>query len=346
MFALILRRSFALLTLTLLLGTGLASAQVTRTWVGGTNGLWNLAANWDPSGIPASIDHVIISGSGTVDLGGGAITVADMTLSNKTLSGTSTMTTNGTFTWNSGTLMMAGGFDANGPISLESTTKYLSTTLDLNNTTTWSGGYVYMTDGAVLNNTAGQTMTATHEGGMYFVRSGAPFSVEPVFNNLGTFVKNTQDVNNNFTTVQGITGIQVVFNNTGSVEVNLGTPNPTNMTGTSELDLSFAGTSTGSFTVVADAILSFDGNHTLNGVSISGAGEVDLSPTTNELISFTGAYTYNVTGTTRHSGGGTGRTLFNAGTVTSVGDVIHSGGQLDLQTGGTISPVTYEQSGG
>ncbi len=346
MSALILRRSYALLTIAFLFTTGLTQAQVTRTWVGGASDSWNLASNWDPTGIPASNDNVIISGTGTIDLGGGPITVADMTLSSKVLSGTSTVTTNGTFTWNSGTLQMAGGFDANGPVSLETTSKYLSTTLDLNNTTTWSGGYFYMTDGAVLNNTAGQTMTATHEGGGYFLRNGAPFSVEPVFNNLGTFIKNPQDVNNNFTTVQGVSSIGVVFNNSGSVQVNLGTPNPTNMSGTSELDLSFAGTSTGSFTVEADAVLSFDGNHTLNGVSISGAGEVDLSPTTNELISFTGAYTYNVTGTTRHSGAGTGRTLFNAGTVTSVGDVIHSGGQLDLQTGGTVSPVTYEQSGG
>lgn len=45
-----------------------AAAQNTKTWVGPAAGLWSTAANWSPSGIPASTDTVIFNSNNICDM--------------------------------------------------------------------------------------------------------------------------------------------------------------------------------------------------------------------------------------------------------------------------------------
>jgi autotransporter-associated beta strand protein len=56
--------SYCMLIAVLLLLVGNASA-ATRTWTGGTSTGWDTAANWNPSGVPATGDDVILTGAGT-----------------------------------------------------------------------------------------------------------------------------------------------------------------------------------------------------------------------------------------------------------------------------------------
>jgi hypothetical protein len=61
-----MKKLIAFLTATfILIGIGGISAQTTKTWAGGTSTDWNTAANWSPSGVPATGDYVKFTGAGT-----------------------------------------------------------------------------------------------------------------------------------------------------------------------------------------------------------------------------------------------------------------------------------------
>jgi len=62
--------------------TGAAQAQTTRTWNGGS-GSWHAPGNWTPTGLPGSSDTAVIN-SGTVELSS-AVVVANVTINGGTL---------------------------------------------------------------------------------------------------------------------------------------------------------------------------------------------------------------------------------------------------------------------
>jgi RHS repeat-associated protein len=47
---------------------GLAAASCTKTWVGGTEGIWGTAANWSPAGVPSATDVTCIASGDTVNV--------------------------------------------------------------------------------------------------------------------------------------------------------------------------------------------------------------------------------------------------------------------------------------
>ncbi len=39
-----------------------------KTWIGGATGMWNVDANWSPSGVPGASNTVVIDGGASVTL--------------------------------------------------------------------------------------------------------------------------------------------------------------------------------------------------------------------------------------------------------------------------------------
>ena len=131
--------------------------------------------------------------------------------------------------------------------------------LNLGGTTTWSGNTadnnnaIRFWNGATLNNT-GTFVDANAFASFIEHNTGGPHN----FNNIGIYNKQSNTV----TTVD----IGVAFNNSGTLNVNAGTFRPS------------GGTSSGSFNIAAGAMLDFrEGNNTLNNVTISGAGTLQVS---------------------------------------------------------------------
>jgi hypothetical protein len=219
-----------------------------------------------------------------------------------TLSGTGNVAVEGALTWSGGTMSGPGTTVSKGTLSLI-TTVFSGQKLDgrtLNNagTATWRGtGPLELSNGAVINNLA---------GGSFLVQDNAGLSVSggAVFNNAGDFRKNASG---------GTTTLNLVFNNTGSLEAQTGT-----------LNLAASGESTGLMSVSSGAILQFSGTaYTLRSASsVDGAGTVLFGDIFgNAVTNVTGAYTV-------------ARTVINSGTVNFASDV--SVNQLTLN-GGTMT---------
>ena len=320
--------------LRLLLGVVFSASFVQETSAGdkawkAVSGDWFTDANWNPAGVPAATDNVTIH-SGTVTLNADA-TVADFTLSGGTLTGTGTLTVNGSLTWTAGTMSGAGATTAMSGMSLGGSIKTLDTrTLNLGGGTASmdaQSSRVTMINGAVFHNQA--TFEVSNDGGQsngqgFFTGGGATSS----FLNQGTFHKT--NVGNSGTTE--FTG--VAFLNTGSVEVQAGT---LRLAGGSN------GTSTGSYTADANATLSFNGGtHNLGPTAaVGGAGTVLFDSGTVNL-SADAQHSYNVTGATTVSGG----TANFTGSVTSVGLLSISTGTASFSTGSEIVVPGLTLSGG
>lgn len=120
-------------------------------------------------------------------------------------------------------------------------------------TATWSVGRLDFADSAVFTNKAASSFNNTFDGEMR-TRSGTSY-----FINEGTFTKSAGT---------GATEVSIVFDNSGTVNVDSGT-----------LRLRGGGIHTGNFAFAAGTTLGFDGGfHVLNsGVSFTGAGLVSVN---------------------------------------------------------------------
>src|SRR4051812_42822438 len=67
--------------------------QAQKTWVGANNGTWGTGTNWNPSGVPATTDNVVLSNSTNVVMNTTA-TVASITIASTTNNATTTLTFN------------------------------------------------------------------------------------------------------------------------------------------------------------------------------------------------------------------------------------------------------------
>jgi hypothetical protein len=311
----------------------------TNTWVGGS-GDWETASHWSTGSLPGPADDVTIAASGitvthtssrfdsihsltvsssstALNISGGTLKLAAassisgaLTLSTGTLTGAGSITVAGVLTWSGGTMSGTGSvtLPATATLNLGSSSGAVEI-LDgrtFNNAApaSWlaGSGDIILEDGAVFNNQAGATFTVNCDAGIF------PSGATGVFNNAGTFTKAAGT---------GTTTIDVIFNNTHTVNVSSGT-----------LTLENGGQDTAdSFTIASGSTLNFAGGNTAFGSSIgttttAQAGSVTFSGGTTDVTG-----TYNISGTTTVSGG----TANFLGTLTSPGPTLTvSGGSANL----------------
>ncbi len=231
-----------------------------------------------------------------------------------TLTGPGDVNVAGLITWNTGTMSGSGRTFANGDIAfnvLGGGATLNGRRLDNARTATWTNlgqGNLFFSNGAIFNN-----------NGIFEIQNNANIlnngGAASAFNNNGTFRK---------VVATGVTEIRIPFNNsnTGVVDVQTGTVN-----------FSGGGTSTGSWTVAAPAVLEFGGGtHNLNAGGVAGAGLVRFTNGTTHS-----AGTYNVTATQIDSAGVAN---FNAAASTgtlALGNAVNQAGTLGGAANFTIS---------
>ena len=139
---------------------------------------------------------------------------AGLTLSGGTLSGTGDVTVSGTLNWTDGTMSGTGQtvVSAGGKLILTAaSTKNLNRTLRNEGTANWTDGALGMVDGTFIND---GSFTASPNTDLVSVGYGGVNA----FNNVGTYTKLGSGRNLFATAIT-----HVVFNNTGSVDVQAGT---------------------------------------------------------------------------------------------------------------------------
>ncbi len=223
------------------------------TWNGLTAD-WTVGTNWTPGGPPGTTDTATVN-AGNAQLNADT-TILGLTQGGGTLSGTGILTVTGASAWTGGTQTGTGTTRYESTLGITGpTTKSITggRTISLNGATSWSGNTganntISMANASVINNAG--TFTDSNAFGSTISGSGT-------FNNAGTFNKDSATT----------TSLAVAFNNTGTVNVNAGLLLP-----------GAGGTSTGQFNIASGATLEFrNGSHTLNNVTTSGAGTLQVS---------------------------------------------------------------------
>jgi hypothetical protein len=256
-----------------------------------------------------TFNSLTVAGASTVQnltVNGGTVTanaaldVQNLTLSGGTLTGPATVTVENTFTWTGGTLSGTGDTVLNGASSLSGGFfSMLGRLVDNNGTATiTAGNSIDFTGSGVWNNNVGATFVLQDSSSLGNFFAG-PSSA---FNNFGTLNK---------TGPSGTASIGVPFNNSGTVDVQVGT-----------LNLGGGGIGSSTFTVEAGAVLTA-GNYTLQNATVAGAGVLQVG-TFNSLTVAGASTVQNLT--------------VNGGTVTA-------NAALDVQnltlSGGTLTgPAT------
>jgi hypothetical protein len=101
-------------------------AQTTRTWDGSSSSAWTTAANWTPSGVPAAIDHVVITSAGNSPVLAANATVTNFSQTSGTLDlGGKQLTVTGTMSATAGTMQ-------NGLVKKTSTSALTITSVTVN----------------------------------------------------------------------------------------------------------------------------------------------------------------------------------------------------------------------
>jgi len=305
--------------------TGVASG-ADLVWTNLAGGNWNLAANWSPNQVPAAADNAFITNSGTyvvassanntinsltlggesgtqtLSISGGTLTLTNtstvgvngiLSLALGTLAGAGNLAVNGNFIWTGGALSGTGvrTIASGGVLTISgSATKSLSGGATLINMAqaTWSQGLISVGLGAAISNAPGGTFDITSD--VSYLDGGGAITTR----NAGLWRK---------TGGSGLTTLNDAFENSGTVEVQSGT-----------LQLIGGGTSTGSFAILAGAVLDFGGGtHNLNsGANVSGAGTLVVSANTVNLVgTFSGPGPVVLSGGTLNANSGDGFAVTN-----------------------------------
>jgi len=206
--------------------------------------------------VPGAGDTAVIN-DGEVNLTSD-VTVQELDLRYGTLQGSANITVTGMTTWSGGYMKGSGTTNANGGLTLNGSNRYLyQRTLNNPLTATWTGGDIYLYAGATINNSG--TWDVQADSGLLY-GGGGPLSI---FDNSGVFQK---------TAGTGNTVVGINFNNSGSVDVQVGT-----------LGFSYDLTNNSGGVVEIDkgATLTVDGTLTNNGVlkqtlAIDGSGPVEF----------------------------------------------------------------------
>jgi hypothetical protein len=314
-----LTRIVVLIAVAGLASTNSALAQTAVNYIGPSGGLWSNASSWMPAVVPNNAGGttygVTVSSGRTVNLDINA-TVASFNLSG-TIDGSGNLTANAASVWTSGTLGGAG-----------TTTIASGGTLRLDgfSTKSFGGSRAMSNQGTVIwsQNSdirgSGSAGTTIDNSGLFDAQNDASFASSAsgathVFNNSGTFRKSGGTTSTDF--------FRWAFNNTGTVEV---------QTGTLVLPL---GESNGHFNIAAPATLRFAGDHNLADAEIAGAGSLEFSSGTTNIVAAT---LTGLTGPMRLTGG----TLNIAGAMTAANSFTWTGGTLGgagtttIPSGGTL----------
>ena len=313
----------------LLNNNGLVEAQVgtINVPVGTSSGVFKASA-------PASIDF----NSAIHSVNGASVDGNNVRLNGGTINGAGGLTvlTGATMTWSSGTMSGSGVTTVVSGATLNITGS-VTFQRDLDNfglvNFTSSGGTMNMGAGAAFNNKPTGVFDAQNAVDTQIFWAVSP---QVFFNNEGLFKKTT--------TGAGLTRFTggVLFNNTGTVDAQLGT-----------IQIA-GGTSTGAFNATAPASVDFNTNtHTMNGATITGNGvrlnggiiNGTLLTIVNTAIMTwsSGTMSGATTDSTAIATGGTlkisGAVSLNGRGISNSGTVLHAsnGGTLNLGVGTTIT---------
>ena len=186
--------------------------------------------------------------------------VTTLLQSGGTLGGPGDLMHSGAFNWLAGTDSGAGTNTFTGPVTISNNVTLSGRTMIPTVSTTVGGGSLGLASAALFWNGPGVTFSLTDDSNVGY--SGGTVSI---FTNAGTFQK-TGAGNNAGGSGLGVSGINILFNNTGTAEAQTGT-----------LRLSGGGQSSGVLTTMPAGRLQLNGPYTLNGGTLSGGGTVEVT---------------------------------------------------------------------
>ena len=283
--------------------------------------------------------------SGTTFLTGGELvlddasaTIGTLDLTGGELSGSANVTVTGATAWSGGTITGSGSIDAKAGLQLGIAGATDSTTESLLGRTLINEGSATMFRLNTFSQTGGSTFDNLHNATVT-AQDGSDWGVvdddsNPSFINEGTLIVDAGS--------GGLTLIQTYVESSGSIQVESGT-----------LGLGASGSIEGPVSVAAGATFQLGKNFnaevfTFSSTStISGAGAVDFG--SGLVANFTSGSTYNITGSTTidTSGGSGDNVMFPAGSnVSSLGNLSIDTGEVDFNTGNTITVPSLTQSSG
>ena len=294
------------------------AADIISTWDGSGNN-WSDIAHWDsnplfPNNNGQTFDAIINNGTVTLDLD---IEIEKFTHTGGVIAGDFDLTVVDLYTWTNGRMSGSSATNAEGGMTISgSGAKDLTSGRMLVNTgtATWTNGGI-RTGGSMINNSGIWEDQNISGNGISNDFAGGP----SVFNNTGTYRKSVGAER---------TSMNILFNNTGTVEVQSGT-----------LDLIGGGVSSGSFEGLGT--IRFRNDHTLEAGSSVTASNIWFSGVTE----IKGAYDLiGTTTSTRISGSAN----FNAGaSVGNIGNLTINGGTVNfnLTNEGPVIADTVTQLG-
>ena len=267
---------------------------------GGGDSNWHNSLNWSDDTIPGTLDDVHLSA--IVDASAADVMIASLSLSGGELSGSANVVVSGAFNWTGGGLSGSGSLTANGGMEISGFALQLNgRTLNNAGTALWHSGGIFAGEGAVINNLAGATFNAESEADL-----GYSSGTQATFHNAGTFRKSGTAESSHLDSYMGGTGIDAVFNNSGTVETLAGFLN------LRDLGRTVGMITTGSFVGAANTSLLLSSGDLSAAASIQHAGHVNLAQITMDGV-------YDVSDSTFISG------ATFTGTVVSVGNLTVSG---------------------
>jgi hypothetical protein len=307
--------------------------------------------NFDGGAFTITGSSASLGGAGTIEISGGTVSIGS-TLSLPTLNlvggmltGSGDLTVTTAMTWTNSTMSGSGSTTVASSATLTingtNVNEILDTrTFNLAGTASWSGtNNIYMQNGAVLDVASGSTFTIQTNQNIYNHGGATPDVIV-----AGTITKNT---------TTGITTIQPLFDDNGTLNVATGTVTVTG-----------GGNGSGSIALSSGTTLNFSGGVMTVG-SVSGMGAMNFTAGTGII---TGTFTapagvsVSSSATAVFEGGGSSGTFTNAGIVVIYqgttfalsGNYAQTGGETDLNnatitvpSGGsvTISGGNFDGSG-
>jgi hypothetical protein len=304
-------------------GPGALTSSGTLT-VGAATSLPGLAVSGGSltANAPLTVQTLSVS-NGTVTANTGSITAGNFTLSGGTLTGPGTVSVNGTFAWTGGTLSGTGDTVLNGTSTLTgSFFAPLSRQVDnFGTATVVAGTSLNFQNNAVFNNKPGGALVLPDSAGLSNFFSGGS-----ALNNAGLLTK---------TGPAGTSTVGVVFNNTGSVDVQAGM-----------LAVANGGSSGGAITAETGATFNVTGPYTLQGGTFSGPGTFLV----NGSASVTVSAPVGLPNLTVSGGSLTANAALGVQSLTVSGGTVTANAALTAQnlalTGGTLTgPATITVNG-
>ena len=283
--------------------------------------------------------------SGTTFLAGGELvldnasaTVGTLNITGGELSGSANVTVSGATTWSGGAITGSGSVDVKAGLQLGMAGATDPTTETLLGRTLINEGVATMFGLNTFSQTGESTFDNLHNATVT-AQDGSDWGVvdddsNPSFINEGTFIVDAGS--------GGLTLVQTYVDSSGSIQVESGT-----------LGLGASGSIEGAVSVAAGATFQLGNNFNAENYifsstsTISGAGAVEFG--SGLVVNFTSGSTYNITGSTTidTSGGSGDNVIFPAGSnVISLGDLFIDTGEVDFNTGSTITVPSLTQSSG